>query len=774
MTAIGIDVPRVDGLAKVTGSAQYTADIDLPRMLYTRVLRSTLPHARILRIDASKAEKLPGVVAVLTRDDLKDMDPYYGPVVKDQPIVAIDKVRYVGDVVAAVAAEERDIAEEALDLIDVEYEPLPSAVDPVEATEPAAPVIHEARRTPDVQFLDMRSVHFQVNSNVCSTYHVEQGDVAAGFAASDEVFEDVYTVPMIQHGHMEPHASTAYWEASGKLVVYSSTQNPSVIRTQLAELFGLPETQVRVIVPYVGGGYGAKTYPKLEPLVAALSRKARRPVQWVLSREEVFLTSVRHAAVVRIKTGVTRDGTLLARQVEVIYDTGAYADIGPRTAKNGGYASGGPYRIANQHLTSLCVYTNKPPSGAFRGFGVPQVCWAYESQMDDIARRLNLDPVEIRLKNLVREGDVFVTGDKLISMGLDECVKQAAGAIDWQGRDAASAIPTGQPGVVRGKGIACMIKSTMTPSNSAADVRLNSDGSAQLLTSSVEIGQGPMTSLAQIVAETIGLRADRVSVSFPDTEVTPYDQSTSSSRTTFSMGHAAQKAALQVRAQVLDVAAQKLEASVHDLEIVDGIVRVKGAPDRSLTIPQVFQARFGTAVGSFFGSDDFQTTGGLEAETGKGKASAFWFLSAASAEVEVDTQTGKVRVLKAVTAVDAGKAINPRQCTLQNEGSMLTALGSALFEEMVFDNGQPINGSFLDYMMPSMEDSPDTFQSLLVETPHPEGPFGAKGLGEAGLGPVAPAIGNAVANALRGARIKDLPLRPDRIVAAAAAQEKQA
>jgi CO/xanthine dehydrogenase Mo-binding subunit len=755
----------VDGPTKVSGAAVYTADIELPGMLYARALRSTYPHARLTRVDASKAARLPGVT-VLTRDDLAGTDPFYGVVVRDQPIVAIDKVRYVGDIVAAVAAEERDLAEEALDLIEVEYEPLPAVWDPVEAMQPDAPVIHEGRRQPDVVFADMRSIHLHPGSNVCSTYHVEQGDVEAGFREADEVFEDTYTTPMIQHGHIEPHVSTAYWEPSGKLVVYSSTQNPSVIRTQLAELFGLPETMVRIIVPFLGAGYGAKTYPKCEPLAAALARKARRPVQWVLTREEVFLTAVRHATVVRIKTGVKRDGTLVSRRVEAIYDTGAYADIGPRTAKNGGYSSGGPYRIPNQHLTSYCVYTNKPISGAFRGFGVPQVCWAYESQMDDIARRLGLDPLEIRLKNLVGEGDTFVTGEKLIAMGLDKCLQQAAQAIGWQGLESTRPIPAERPGLVRGRGIAAMIKSTMTPSNSAASVRLNADGSAQLLTSSVEIGQGPTSSLAQIMAETLGLAIEQVSVSMPDTDFTPYDQSTSSSRTTFSMGHAAQKAALQIREQLFKIAADKLEAAPDDLEIDNGVVRVAGAPERSMTLPQLFAAHFGAPVGSLFGSFDFQTTGGLDPDTGKGKASAFWFLSAAGAEVEVDTETGSVRVLKALNCVDAGKAINPRQCWLQNEGSMLTALGSALFEELVFDNGQPINASFLDYMLPSTEDYPQEFQSLLVETPHPEGPFGAKGVGEAGLAPVAPAIGNAVANALGGLRIKDLPIRPDRVIAA--------
>jgi CO/xanthine dehydrogenase Mo-binding subunit len=769
MSAIGIDARRVDGPAKVTGGATYTADIVLPGTLHAKVLRSTLPHARLVRIDASPAERELGVVA-LTRDDLAGIDPYYGAVVKDQPIVAIDRVLFAGDAVAVVAHEQRDIAEEALELIEVEYEPLPAVTTTDEATAAGAPILHAARRTPNVTFIDMKSVHFQTDSNICSVYHVERGDVEAAFAAADEVFEDTYTVPTIQHGHIEPHASIAYWEPNGKLVVHTSTQNPSVIRTQLADLFDLPESWVRVIVPYVGGGYGAKTYPKLEPIVAALSRKAHRPVSLVITREEVFMTAVRHAAKVEIKTGVKSDGTLVARKVLTSYDTGAYADIGPRTAKNGGYASGGPYRIEHQDLTSHCVYTNKPPSGAFRGFGVPQVCWAYESQMDDIARRLGVDPVAIRKQNLIQENDLFVTGDRLISVGLEQCLDQVVEAIGWRGIESTQPIPTDRPGFVRGLGLAVMIKSTMTPSNSAASVRLNADGSATLLTSSVEIGQGPHTALAQIVAEAIGLPLERVSVTFPDTDFTPYDQSTSSSRTIFSMGHAAHEAGTQIRDQLLSIASDQLEAAVGDLEIVDGVIRVKGAPSTGLTIPDAFRAHFGTAVGSLFGAFDFQTTGGLDPDTGMGKASAFWFLSSAGAEVEVDTRTGKVRVVRAVTSVDTGKAINPRQCWLQNEGSMLTALGSALFEEMLFDNGQPVNSSFLDYMLPSMEDFPDSFESRLVESPHPEGPYGAKGMGEAALGSVAPAIGNGVANALGGVRLRDLPLRPEWVLDALASR----
>ena len=762
MSGLGENFPRVDGPAKLRGWAQFTADVEMPGMVYAKVLRSSYAHARLTRVDGSQAKKLPGVVAVLTRDDLKGMNAYFGPVVKDQAVVAMDRVRYVGDIIAAVAAEEKDIAEEALELIAVDYEPLAAVFDPAEAMKPGAPILHTESARSETR-LDRAQFRFEKNSNVLSVYHAKQGDVAVGFKEADEIFDDVYSSQKIQHGHIEPHAALAYWEPGGKLVIYTSTQNPSSIRAQLAELFDLPQSKVRVIVPYVGGGYGGKVHPRLEPLTAALARQAHRPVQWVLTREEVFLTAHCHASVVKIKTGVKRDGTIVARQVEGIYDTGAYALTGPSTTKNGGEVAGGPYRIAHQDLTTYCVYTNTPPTGPYRGFGVPQVCWAYESQMDDIARRLGIDPLELRLKNLVQEGDVFVTGDKLVSVGIAKCLKGAAEAVGWKGKEEQGRRePSGK---VHGKGLAVMIKTTMTPSNSSALVRLNADGSAVLLTSSVEIGQGTQTALAQIVAEQLGISPERVSVTFPDTDVTPFDQSTSSSRTVFTMGGAARQAAEQVRRQLLEIGANVLEADVEDLELVEGNMQVKGAPEKKKSISQLFQARYGAAVGSMAASYDNQTSGGVDPRTGKGKASAFFFLSACAAEVEVDTETGKVTIEQLVSAVDAGKAVNPRQCHMQNEGSMIMSLGSALFEEMVFDNGQPINSTFLEYMPASMEDHPRRFESVLVETPHPEGPFGAKGVGEAALGPVEPAIGNAVANALGGIRLRDLPLRPDRVVA---------
>jgi len=764
MALVGSDVTMVGGLAKVTGAVNYAPDLQFPRMLYAKALRSPYAHAKVLRIDAATAEKLPGVIAVVTRDDLHGLNPYFGPVVDDQPVVATECARHVGEVVALVAGESREIAEEAVGLIEVDYEELPAVFDILEAIKPDAPVLH-AQRKETTAGVHREEFNFQVGGNVCSVYHVEDGDIKQGFQAADEIIENTYTLPPVQHGHIEPHAATAYWEPSGKLVLHTATQNPSGVQEQLAQVFKLPENHVRVIVPLVGGGYGGKTHARLEPALALLARKARRPVQWVLTRDEVFLTGRRYGAVVKIKTGFKRDGRILARQVEAFYEIGAYALNGPVNAKTGCYVSSGPYNIPNRSLTTYSVYTNLPPTGPFRGVGVSHVCWAYESEMDDIARLLNVDPVELRLKHLVRERDIFVTGEELTSVGVTDCLRRTAEAIGWKGKEE-QAEPPKKKNLLRGKGLAVAIKSTTTPTTSSASVRLNADGSAVLLTSSVEIGQGLLTSMAQIVGEELGLPFERVTVSSPDTDLTPYDKSTSSSRTTFHMGQAAQQAARDIKNQLFDVAAKKLEARIEDLELRDGTVFVRGVPDKKISIAEIFRTRFGSTVGSMFGGYCFKTTGGLDPKTGKGKAAAFWFFSACGAEVEVDIETGKVRVLKTVAAVDAGHAIHPKQCGLQNEGSLLSGMGSALFEEMVYDNGQPINSNFLEYMLPSMEDHPEEFQSILVEIPHPDGPFGAKGVGEAALPPVAPAIGNAIANALGGVRIRDLPIKPDKLIAA--------
>src|SRR5215467_3320892 len=475
---IGKTFRRLDYETKVTGRAQYLADMNIPGMCHGKILRSPYAHARIKSIDSSRAAKVPGVVAMLTRDDIlndEGIEPYYGPVFKDQTIVAVEKVRHVGDPVAAVAALTADAAEAALGLIEVDYEELPAVLDVQESLKPNATLIHDSVKLPESGFADLAELKPVEGTNLCTHFKLVRGNIEKGFAEADRVFEDTFTLPATQHSFLETHACIASVEPSGRITVWATTQNPFVVRTQLSNIFKVPVAKVRVIVPYLGGGYGGKVYPKVEPITVALALKAKRPVRVVLTREEVFYTITKHAAVIRMKTGVKKDGTLLARECEIYLDTGAYAEIGPRVAKKSGYTAAGPYRIPNLKIDSYSIYTNKPPAGAFRGFGVSQSAWAVESQMDIVAAALKIDPLEIRLKNGYEEGDKFVTEETLRSIGLKECVGAVAKSIGWEQknrqrdkeiwRQGDQEIRQGDTGkgrqgdrLKRGKGLACMIK----------------------------------------------------------------------------------------------------------------------------------------------------------------------------------------------------------------------------------------------------------------------------------------------------------------------------
>ena len=436
---IGKSARRLDYESKISGRAMYLADMHMPGMCHGKILRSPLPHARIKGIDISKALKVTGVVTIITRDDIlhdQGIEPYYGPVFKDQTIVAVDKVRHVGDPVAAVAAATVDAAEEALRLIEVDYEELPAVLDVHEALKSRAVLVHDSIKLPTSGFADLAEIKPVEGTNVCTHFKLNRGEVEKGFAEADRIFEDTFTLPATQHSFLETHACIASAEA-GRITVWATTQNPFVVRTQLANIFKVPVSKVRVIVPYLGGGYGGKVYPKVEPITVALAQKARRPVRVVLSREEVFYTITKHAAVIRMKTGVKNDGTLIARECEIHLDTGAYAEIGPRVAKKSGYTAAGPYRIPNLKIDSYSVYTNKPPAGAFRGFGVSQSAWAVESQMDIMAAALKMDPLELRLKNGYVDGDRFVTEETLRSVGLKDCLDGVAKSIGWGAEQAA-------------------------------------------------------------------------------------------------------------------------------------------------------------------------------------------------------------------------------------------------------------------------------------------------------------------------------------------------
>jgi CO/xanthine dehydrogenase Mo-binding subunit len=748
-------IGMLDARARVTGRVDYTINHELPGMLHARVLRSIFPHARIRAIDTARAKNLPGVHLVLTGADLrdrKDIFPYFGPVFRDQGILAMDEARFVGDPVAAVVADNLDIAQAALDLIEVDYEELPAVFDPLEALADGAPLVHSEPPRSGATFADL-VIHTQASSNVCNYFKLRKGDVDAGFAEADFIFEDTFTSPAVQHVPLETHACVAQADA-GRITVWTGVQTPHHLRAQLAEIFHLPLSAVRVIVPTLGGSYGSKCYLSIEPLTAVLAYLTRRPVRLHLSREEEFVTITKHAAVITLKTGVRADGRIVARKSTCYFNTGAYADIGPRLIKNAGFATGGPHSIANVWVDSYAVYTNVPSAGAFRGYGVSQAAWAYDSQLDMIAERLGLDPFEVRRQNLLVDGQTYATGDVAEDCHFVDLLDAAAKGIGWRSDEA----PERHGAKVRAKGLSCVTKSTATPSTSTAIVKLNEDGSLSVLTSSVEMGQGLKTAMAIIAAERIGISIDRVSVSNVDTDVTPYDQQTSSSRSTYSMGTAVQAAMAEIRSQLLELGAQLLEADQTDLEIADGRVRVRGVPDRSLEVGEIVSSM---RRGNLLGNGVYLGEGGLDPETGQGIGSVHWHQAAGGAEVEVDLETGKVDVLRYHAAVYAGRIINPIQAELQTEGSVAFGLGQALFEEMVFDGGQLQNGNLGDYMIACIEDVPPIGLSILEHPDRTE----IHGLGETSLPPVMAAVGNAVQRAT-GVRIQDLPITPEKVLRA--------
>jgi len=746
---VGKGLKRVDGKDKATGKAIYTVDLELPNMAVGKILRSPFPHAKVVRIDASKAAKLPGVFAVLTRDDLPALNYYYGAAYKDQPIVATDKVRFVGDPVAGVAAADAETAEEALDLIEVEYEEL-AAVDDLEgALKTGAPIIHEAL----AEGGELHGYHYQApekfkGTNICYQFSYANGDVAQGFKQSDHIFEHVFTFPRVQHFSMEPHAIIANVE-SDRITLWASSQDPFTLREHLAEIFRMPLSRVRVVVPYVGGGYGGKLSVKPEPLAAALSWKTGRPVKIVLSIEESFKTVTRHPARFRIKTGVTRDGRLLARECEIYMDTGAYADAGPRVTQKAGYRAFGPYKIPNVKSDAYTVYTNTVPAGAFRGFGTLQVTWAYESQMDIIAEKLGIDALEFRLKNMLDKGDLYTPGDTPVDADLREGLLRAARGIGWGEKG-----PAGT-----GKGLSCCMKDGGgTYKFASAVAKMISDGSVVLLTGTVELGQGARTALSQVVAEELGLPLEYVVVAQLDTDTTPYDPGTNASSSMVVMGLCVQRAAQDLKRQLLESASKALNENAADLSIKDGSVQTRDG--KKISYSAVIAKYFGANAGEIIGKGSYQDIKSKEAALGS--PTTFWEIGWGGAEVAVDRDTGAIRLLKYVSIADVGQAIHPIQCEGQDEGAVMFAVGHTLREEMVYKDGQLLNPNLIDYHVPNFLDMPQNFETILMENKNGPGPFGSKGMGEGGLLPVASAVANALYNAV-GVRLYDLPLTPEKV-----------
>ena len=745
LRVVGQSVRRVDAPEKVTGRARYVTDMELPGTLHAKLLRSPYPHAKILRVDVARARAAPGVRAVVTSADLDWCDPYYGPAFRDRPILAIEVARYEGEPVAAVVAESESAAAQALELIEIAYEELPAVTTLEEALAPGAPLVHTAEPLAG-HFADLSTLKPRPGTNICHQFHLERGQGAHAFAGADIVVEDVYTFPRVQHYSMEPHAALAAWDEQGTLTVWASTQNPYSVRVELAKMFRVPMSRIRIIVPPLGGGFGGKTYAKLEPIVGALARMVGRPVRLALSVEEAFRTVRRCDASARVRLGFKRDGRLWAAECRADFDVGAYADIGPRIIQKGTYTATGPYRVPNIVLDAKAVYTNTTPGGAFRGFGVPQLAWALESLVDEAARDLGHDPVDLRRQNLLGQGEEFAPGDTPIDGKFEESLNRAAEAIRW----------TQQTLPGRARGLAMMMKASVAPTVSEAIVRLHADASVTVLASTVEMGQGARTVMAQIAAEVLAVPVERVFVAMPDTAITPYDQTTSSSRSTTMTGKAVQEAAADVREQLLRIAGRHLGVDATALRLEDAAVISAGA---RLPYPELLVERFGMSGGELIGRG-IVAPGRSAAPLGG--STPFWEMAVGAAEVSVDEETGAVTVHSYASVADVGRCINPQQCEGQDEGAVMQGIGHTLLEEMLYEGGQLLNANLVDYRVPRAEDVPGELQCRFVENGDGAGPFGAKGAGEGSLVPVSPAVGNALAR-LTGVRFRELPLTPERV-----------
>jgi CO/xanthine dehydrogenase Mo-binding subunit len=748
MNQVGRNIPRLEVRAKVTGRAEYTHHLRLPGMLYGKIFRSTVPHGRILSIDTQAARELPGVYRVITGEDITKLipEPYYGPAFHDQPILALEKVRHVGEPVAVVLASDPHVADQAVQMISAEYEELPAVYDEVEAMQPDI-LVHDVLR-PAGTFADLKHLKGRGGTNIALDYHLRRGDADKAMAGADRVIEHTFKTQQCLHLAFEPFVSLAEPSDRG-LTIYTANQSPSFVRIEIARLFGWPENRVRVRVPYLGGGFGGKLYIKLEALVAALSMIVRRPVKIALTMEEQFYMITKHATTFRIKSGVDKSGRVVARTCQVYWNGGAYADIGPRVAQKSGFTAAGPYDIDNVSVDSFEIYTNRTPAGALRGFGVPQLVWAYESHTDLIARELGMDPVEFRRKNLLRNGRPHASGTVLRDAAIPEVLDSVVTRMGWD-----KPFDRGSGTLRRGRGIAIGLKAVISPTTSVAIVNISADGSTTAYTGTVDMGQGSDTAYALIVGEVLGINAEEVRVVHSDTDITPYDMGTLGSRSLYHMGNA------------MRLAAEDARTKLHALAIEAGLPEGTNYPPS-----EVFKKRYGMQAGNVIGTASFVPSyKPPDPQTGQSdNVTPFWMVGASGVEVEVDTETGHVRILRLVNAADCGKPINRGVVGAQLSGASIMQLGFTLSEVMNIDGGQVTNASLADYKILGIGDIPP-IENELVDAEQHTGPFGAKGVGESGTFGVSPAIANAIHDAV-GVRITELPITAEAVLRALRAKD---
>jgi CO/xanthine dehydrogenase Mo-binding subunit len=771
---IGTSPQRIEGRAKVTGAATYVDDMQFgPNLLHGMLKRSPIPHGIIKRIDISKAKALPGVRVVVTGQDFLG---YTGLYLKDRRIFALDRVRYVGEAVAAVAADSPEIAQQAIELIEVEYESLPGVFDPEFGASPEAPLVH-----PDLDKYECAPFIFpQPGTNISNWFKVRKGDMAKGWAEADLIYEHKYRVPHIQHVPLETHICVAQQDAfGGKITLWSSSQSPFAQRNLIAKALHISHSKLRVITPYVGGGFGCKAGVSMEGAAVGLAMQAKgRPVKLRMTREEEFYTTfVRQGLVAYIKMGMTKDGRITAAQNRFYWDGGASTEYGTNITRAAGYSGTGPYYVPNIHVDSMCVYTNHPIGGAMRGFGMPEIHWGIEQHIDQMAHKLGLDPVQVRLRNCLKEGDETLTGMIMHPTGLSQCIQKAADAIGWENLSpqlpslAGQGEQRGLGHKRRGKGLAAMWKAPAMPPNpgSSAVVRMSEDGTATVSIGGVDIGQGALTVMAQLAAEGLGIKVEDVRVNTVDTDYSPYEWQTVASRLTWSMGNAVLQAAENARYQILQTVAEAWGEDINDLDIIDGqVVSYKSEESRPLRDLVIYglQRPDGTWIGGpVVGQGKFmpEYVTPLDPETGQGPRAVVHFTTGCQAvEVEVDEETGEVQVLKIVSAYDVGRAINPDMVRTQMEGGAVQGMSTALLEGIILQNGVPKNPNLTDYRIATAVDAPLKIENIIVEVPQDDGPFGARGIGEHPMVPTAPAIANAVYNAV-GVRVDSMPISSEKV-----------
>ena len=749
-TVLGTNMPRMGGVERVVGKGIYGIDLNLPDALHGGVLRSEHAHARIVRIDTDAAKALPGVRAVVTAADAPDVR--YGRSYIDRYILARDRVRYMGDPVAAVAADSPALVREALKKIQVVYEPLPVVVDPEAAMEPSAPTIHEDMPLPKnlPEGADVK--------NVCGYALVDMGDAEKAMAEADLVVEEAYETRMIHPQYLEPRIAAARPEEDGRITVWANAQAPFPVRTEVASLLGLPLNRVRVISTDIGGGFGGKgsgvtSSAGLEPVCALLALAAGQPVMIVLDKaEETVSTTIRSGARMWIKSGVMKDGTLVARQGKVVYDAGGYSGFGNQAGGRCTQMVGGWYRVPNVRMEGYTVYTNKQVCGPVRGPGGPQAAFALESHMDSIAAKLGMDPIEFRLKNAPEAGDAIVGVPKLRDSSLGETLRIAAEKIGW-----------GKVELKENQGIGFATGAWIEGAGpgGGAVVKVNEDGSATVHIGKVDYGTAARFGIPMIVAEELGIPTDDVTVLNVDTDASPWDAGTVGSRSMLVSGNAVKLAAEDARNQLLRMAASQLEASPEDLEVRDRQIRVKGTPSRSVPLASVATAAH-NEIGDVIGRGYFDSKASQADERARGSSQPF---TTHAALVEVDTDTGNVKVLKYVAVHDVGFVVHPKAVDGQIEGAAAMSLGQALCEQVVHDDlGRTLNPTFVDYLMPTINMLP-RIEAVTVPGYPGAGPYGTKGAGEIGSVPPMACIANAICNAT-GVRIHKLPLSPENVLRA--------